>query len=115
MDCLVFTDESKSLTAKKQIWYNYLLEQVNLNASRCLYTYEQLQGLSPEDTYTIVLFNFTNGMVDTEKGFTKCLVDYRQKYLSSEFYMQKPESQYMTNAVNFTEVAFDNNWVEPME
>jgi len=115
MDCLLFADEAKAQKAKKQIWYNYLLEQVKNNPLRCFYSYDELSEMTPDDTDGIYLFNFKNGMVNKENGFTKAYMDYKQKYLRSEFWMKKPETQYMEGVVDYTESVFDPAWCEPIE
>jgi len=103
MICLIFTNEQKALTAKNQIWYNYLLEQVQLDAARCIKSYAELQAMTPEDTSIIELYNYRNGSVVTNEGKTTSLVNYRPMYQTTNFWIAKPDVKYMTGVTDYSE------------
>jgi len=114
MQCMVFTNEADALTAKKQIWKNYLISYVTLHPDLCANSVAEINSMTNEEASNVVLYGYKHGVINTEEGFTTTFVDYTKKYLTDEWFLPY-YVEYSTGVVGYNIEESQVNWFEPVE
>ncbi len=121
MTCLIFNTEAEFNIANSQIWLNMINDIPNIyhNYDGYLWDvlakekvpFDSLSDAEKKDSARFPRLGICCGKIYKTDGYTTAWSSPVQRITDNKYWMEKPETKYMTGVTDYTEDQYSKTWV----